>query len=424
MHPFCLTLLAALGLACVNSDARAQGYPTRRSTMITPFPAGGAIDLVARVLGERMRPFLSQPLVVENVTGASGSIGIGRVARAPPTATRSASAAGPRTSSTVRSSPPVRCAERFRAGLAARNAATAHHRQAGHAGEGPEGIDRLAEGKPGQGIAGHCRPRQPSACRRRLLPKDRHALSVRALSRRHPAMQRTGGRTDRYDDRPGGQLSAAGPRRHRQGLCRDRQEPLAAAPDIPTVDEAGLPGFYFGLACAFCPQGTPKTVIAKLNAAVVEALADPAVRAAVRRSRPGAFPARAADAGSARRLSQGRDREVVADHQGSRHQGGINACAGTIHAHMIRCALIIGGSLGGLFAGAMLRSIGWDVMVFECAQGDLSRARHRPREPRGIVRDAATHLDFNQDCRLSRSTSTSISFVNRLCELPSIIRLE
>ena len=75
-------------------------------------------------------------------------------------------------------------------------------------------------------------------------------------------------------------LAAAGARRHDQGLCRHRpRAALAAAPEIPTVDEAGLPGLppvsWYAL---WAPKGTPRDVIAKLNAAVVEALADPAVR--------------------------------------------------------------------------------------------------------------------------------------------------
>src|SRR5262245_43194942 len=62
--------------------ATAQVYPTRPITLIVPFPAGGAIDTVGRILAERMRASLGQPIVVENVTGGSGSIGTGRIARA------------------------------------------------------------------------------------------------------------------------------------------------------------------------------------------------------------------------------------------------------------------------------------------------------------------------------------------------------
>ena len=64
--------------------ARAQSYPTRPITIIVPYPAGGGADAVARIMAERMRAVLGQPIIIENVAGASGSIGTGRVARAAP----------------------------------------------------------------------------------------------------------------------------------------------------------------------------------------------------------------------------------------------------------------------------------------------------------------------------------------------------
>ena len=71
-------LLASPGLAC------AQTYPSRPITLVVPFPAGGPVDTLARFLVERMRASLGQPLVIENISGAGGSIGVGRVARAAP----------------------------------------------------------------------------------------------------------------------------------------------------------------------------------------------------------------------------------------------------------------------------------------------------------------------------------------------------
>ena len=65
-------------------DARAQSYPTRPITLIVPAVAGGAGDTTARILAERMRASLGQPIIIENVGGADGSIGAGRVARARP----------------------------------------------------------------------------------------------------------------------------------------------------------------------------------------------------------------------------------------------------------------------------------------------------------------------------------------------------
>src|SRR6516165_9420047 len=76
-----IAILAGLGW---NSRASAQeDYPTRPITMIVPFAAGGATDTLARFLGERMRAILRQPVIIENVGGAAGSIGVGRAVRSP-----------------------------------------------------------------------------------------------------------------------------------------------------------------------------------------------------------------------------------------------------------------------------------------------------------------------------------------------------
>src|ERR1044072_5874503 len=75
-------LLAACVLAVVTGEAFAQPYPSRPVTMIVPFGAGGPTDALARIVAERMRGALGQAVLVENVTGASGTIGVGRVARA------------------------------------------------------------------------------------------------------------------------------------------------------------------------------------------------------------------------------------------------------------------------------------------------------------------------------------------------------
>jgi tripartite-type tricarboxylate transporter receptor subunit TctC len=74
----------AAALPAMSRMARAQAYPTRPITMIVPFPAGGATDVIARIMVERMRKSLGQPIVIENIGGADGSIGVGRTARAQP----------------------------------------------------------------------------------------------------------------------------------------------------------------------------------------------------------------------------------------------------------------------------------------------------------------------------------------------------
>jgi tripartite-type tricarboxylate transporter receptor subunit TctC len=74
----------AAALPAVSRFAWAQTYPTRPITIVVPFPAGGALDVLGRILAQRMRASLGQTIIVENVAGANGSLGVGRVARAAP----------------------------------------------------------------------------------------------------------------------------------------------------------------------------------------------------------------------------------------------------------------------------------------------------------------------------------------------------
>src|SRR4051812_24918414 len=75
---------ACLAAALISGHAKAQDYPSRPITMIVPYPAGGQGDLTGRIMAEHLRPRLGQPVIIENVGGASGSIGVGRIARAAP----------------------------------------------------------------------------------------------------------------------------------------------------------------------------------------------------------------------------------------------------------------------------------------------------------------------------------------------------
>src|SRR5215468_9902734 len=80
-----MRLLLSLAVAlALSAGAQAQTYPSRPVTMVVPYPAGGPSDTLARILIEPLRVALGQPVIVENVGGAGGSIGSGRVARAAP----------------------------------------------------------------------------------------------------------------------------------------------------------------------------------------------------------------------------------------------------------------------------------------------------------------------------------------------------
>src|SRR2546425_81895 len=87
MAPMRLTLIALLAACCagvVAKPAPAQVYPSRPITVIVPVPPGGVADPIARIIADHMSAKLGQPMVIENVTGAGGSIGVARAARAAP----------------------------------------------------------------------------------------------------------------------------------------------------------------------------------------------------------------------------------------------------------------------------------------------------------------------------------------------------
>src|ERR1043166_5328249 len=79
-------LIGALALAMIAglAGAEAQTFPSRQITLVVPFPPGGSTDVAARIMAEKMRPLLGQPVIIENLGGAGGSIALGRVARAQP----------------------------------------------------------------------------------------------------------------------------------------------------------------------------------------------------------------------------------------------------------------------------------------------------------------------------------------------------
>ena len=79
-----IVIALALALVAAVAPAQAQNFPTRPITLIVPFPPGGSTDVAGRIVADKMGAFLGQPVIVENVGGAGGSIGVGRLARATP----------------------------------------------------------------------------------------------------------------------------------------------------------------------------------------------------------------------------------------------------------------------------------------------------------------------------------------------------
>src|SRR6476620_8954637 len=81
---FLLVWSAGIIGAAATSIASAQSYPSRPVTIVVPFPAGGPADAIGRILADKMRAALGQPVIIENISGGAGNIGTGRVARAAP----------------------------------------------------------------------------------------------------------------------------------------------------------------------------------------------------------------------------------------------------------------------------------------------------------------------------------------------------
>ena len=261
--------------------AAAQGYPTRPISMIVPFPAGGATDTLARFLGEQMRGILGQPVIIENIAGAAGSIGVGRAVPSPAdgytlsigTSTTHMLTGGlyalqfdllkdlepviqigsePLLIVGKKALPPDDLK-----GLIAWLKANPDHASVGIAGVGATGH-----------LTGISFQRE-TGTKFQFVPYRGNAPAMTDL---------LAGQID-FMIEPSSNfksLIAAGSVKPFAITGRTR---LPSSPDIPTADEAGLPGFFaslwYGL---WVPRDTSKDIIAKLNATLVQVLADPAVK--------------------------------------------------------------------------------------------------------------------------------------------------
>jgi tripartite-type tricarboxylate transporter receptor subunit TctC len=265
----------------VAGPGHAQTYPSRPITVIVPFPAGGPTDAIVRILGERMRVSLGQPLVVEYVTGAAGTIGTGRVARAAPDgytilighlATNVINAAFyPLSYDVVKDFAPVARLPSNPFFLVAKNTVPATNLteliawvKANQA--------KVSMGMPGANTLPHI-----AGITFQNMTDTRFAfVPYRGAA---PAMQDLlAGQIDLMVDQVQNSLAHIRAGRIKAfAVTAPRRAP--SAPDIPTVDEAGLPGLHVALWYGFwLPAATPPDIVAKLNAAVVDAYADPAVR--------------------------------------------------------------------------------------------------------------------------------------------------
>jgi tripartite-type tricarboxylate transporter receptor subunit TctC len=270
-------VLLLLGAVC---SARAEMYPSRPITIVVPYPAGGVTDNLVRLLADRMKTTLGQPVITENVSGASGTIGAARVARSDPdgyTLLLGNSEAFVATPATMAlpydpstDFAPVVLLPSYPLLLVTTNDVPAKSL--------PELVawikskpDKVLQGTVGTGTAQHL-------CG--LLLQSRLGVKWRFVPYRGgpPAMQdMLAGQINFMCTATGSFLPLV-----RNGQIRAyalaAKTRMEAAPEIPTVDEAGLPGFYVSVWNAlWVPKGTPANIVAKLNAAVVAAMTDPAL---------------------------------------------------------------------------------------------------------------------------------------------------
>jgi tripartite-type tricarboxylate transporter receptor subunit TctC len=275
---FAAAALAALA-ALVTSHALAQAFPSRPVTLIVPFPPGGSTDTAARILGEAMRGPLGQPVVIENVGGAGGSIGVARVARAPADGytidigqwdTHVGAIIYPITFDLQKDFAPI--------GLLSVNPQLLIARK-GFPADDLKGLVAWMKANPGKGTFVD----QNAAARvTGILMQQSTGTKVEFIPYRGagPAMQAMlGGQVDLMVVQAAVTLpqARAGAVKILANLSPARSR---VVPDIPTSEESGIPGLYasgwFGL---FAPRATPKEIVAKLNAAMMHARADAKVQA-------------------------------------------------------------------------------------------------------------------------------------------------
>ena len=268
-------------LAATVVYAAAQTYPSKPITLVVPWAAGGPTDTITRILAEPMRVSLGQPLVIENISGAAGSIGVGRVARAIPDGyTVVVGNWGTHVSNgaiyslqfdLVADFAPVSLLPSEPLMIAVNKSIPAHDLK--------EFIAWL-KANPNKATSGTSGIGGPSHIGGILFAKETGTqFQLVPYRGAGPAMQDlVAGQVDMMITGP----SIALPQAHNGNIkiyaiaARNR---VVAAPEVPTVDEAGLPGFYVAVWHGlWVPRGTPQDVVGKLNAAVRHALANQAVR--------------------------------------------------------------------------------------------------------------------------------------------------
>jgi tripartite-type tricarboxylate transporter receptor subunit TctC len=281
MHRLLTAVVAALlGLAW-NGITAAQDYPTRPITMIVPFPAGGATDTLARFLAEQMRGILGQSVIIENIGGAAGSIGVGRAVRSPAdgytlsigTSTTHMLTGGLYALSfdLLKDLEPIIQIGSEPLLIVGKQSLPADDLK-GLIAWLRANPDKASVGVAGVGATGHLTGisfQKETGTKFQFVPYRGNA----------PAMQDLlAGQID-FMIEPSSNFKSLVDAGSVKAFAVTSKTRLPSSPKIPTADEAGLPGFvaslWYGL---WVPKGTPKDIIAKLNVTMVQILGHPKVK--------------------------------------------------------------------------------------------------------------------------------------------------
>lgn len=274
------TLALGAALAVPAASALADDYPTRSIALVVPFAAGGPTDTLARIMAERMTRTLGQSVLVENVTGAGGTIANSKVIKAAPDGYTAvighlgthvfAPAVQGLSNDYLKEFDPVTVIANNPEVILSRNDIPARNLQE---------LVAWVKARPGKVSYASGGAGTPSHIMAADFSQKIAPLNIVHYRGAAPAMQDVvAGHVDISFDQAATGLNFA-----RSGKVRayavTSPTRVPSAPDIPTVDEAGLPGFYMSVWHAiWVPHGTPPDVVARLNAATREALADPEVR--------------------------------------------------------------------------------------------------------------------------------------------------
>jgi len=272
-------LIAVAAMLAGVAGAAAQGYPSRSINLIAPFPAGGPLDTIARIVAEPMREALGQPVVIENVAGAGGNLGVGKLARSEPDGyTIGIGQWSTHVVNPVTYNLPYNVQADFEPiGLLTITPQLIIARKDFPAKDIRELVAWLKANpdKATAGTVGAAGGAQVSS----IYFQDQIGTKLRFVPYRGggPAIQdMAAGQLDFMLDQAANALGPVrgGSVKAYAVMAKDRWQAL---PDVPSIDESGTPGLYVAYWHAmWAPKGTPKDVVAKLNAAVGRALADPA----------------------------------------------------------------------------------------------------------------------------------------------------